>query len=149
VFQVPLLSGVNPGRQSMPDQLVAMPLSVVLIDDNRDMVETLATLLSLDGHEVKCAYDGESGLQLVKSVKPDLVFCDIGLPGGRDGYAVARSVREDPAINNIFMVALSGYGQEKDKKLALESGFNEHLLKPVDFNGLTTMINAAASSLHR
>lgn len=148
IFQIPLLTGVNPVRQSVPEQITARSLRVVLIDDNRDMVETLATLLSLDGHDVKCAYDGESGLQLVKSIKPDLIFCDIGLPGGRDGYAVARSVRADPAINNIFMVALSGYGQEKDKKLALESGFDEHLLKPVDFSGLTTMINAAASSLH-
>lgn len=149
VFQIPLLTGTNPVRQSAPEQVIAARLSVVLIDDNRDMVETLAALLSLEGHEVKCAYDGESGLQLVKSIKPGLVFCDIGLPGELDGYAVARSVREDPAINNIFMVALSGYGQEKDKKLALASGFDEHLLKPVDFNGLTSAINAAASSLRR
>ncbi|PUA30480.1 MAG: hypothetical protein B0W54_08290 [Cellvibrio sp. 79] len=149
VFQVPLLSGTNPVRESAPAQVMAMQLSVVLIDDNRDMVETLAALLSLDGHEVKCAYDGESGLQLIKMIKPNLIFCDIGLPGGCDGYAVARSVREDPLVNHIFMVALSGYGQEKDKKLALESGFDEHLLKPVDFSGLTTMINAAANSLRR
>lgn len=149
IFQVPLLTGINPVRQPAPERVTSIPLNVVLIDDNRDMVETLAALLSLDGHEVKCAYDGESGLQLVKSIKPDLIFCDIGLPGGCDGYAVARSVREDSAISNTFMVALSGYGQEKDKKLALESGFDEHLLKPVDFNGLTTMINAAANSLRR
>lgn len=148
IFQIPLLTGVNPVHQSMPEPITARSLRVVLIDDNRDMVETLATLLSLDGHDVKCAYDGESGLQLVKSIMPDLIFCDIGLPCGYDGYAVARSVRADPALNNIFMVALSGYGQEKDKKLALESGFDEHLLKPVDFSGLTTMINAAANSLH-
>jgi DNA-binding response OmpR family regulator len=113
------------------------------------MVETLAALLSMDGHETRCAYDGESGLRLIKSEQPDLVFCDIGLPGELDGYAVARDVRKDAAINKTFMVALSGYGQGKDKKLASESGFDNHLLKPVDFKELTAMINAAQHSSRR
>ncbi|WP_052417247.1 PAS domain S-box protein [Cellvibrio mixtus] len=143
IFQIPLSTGIVIGQQPAPTVSATTPLNVVLIDDNRDMVETLAALLSMDGHAIKCAYDGESGLQLIKHEKPDLVLCDIGLPGGRDGYAVARAVREDVALNKTFMVALSGYGQEKDKKLAFECGFDDHLLKPVDFNGLTAMINAA------
>lgn len=146
IFEVPLSSGVNPGSQTMQPAPRGEPLNVVLIDDNRDMVETLAALLALDGHSINYAYDGESGLQLIKTTRPVLVFCDIGLPGKLDGYAVARSVRADLAINKTFMVALSGYGQEKDKRLALESGFDDHLLKPVDFNGLTAMINAAERS---
>ncbi len=143
IFQIPLSAGVAAGQQPAPVTSTTTPLNVVLIDDNRDMVETLAALLSMDGHAIKCAYDGESGLQLIKREKPNLVLCDIGLPGGRDGYAVARGVREDSALNKTFMVALSGYGQEKDKKLAFECGFDDHLLKPVDFNGLTAMIDAA------
>lgn len=149
IFQVPLSAGVAPGRQAVPVTQVNKTLSIVLIDDNRDMVETLAALLAMDGHKIKCAYDGDEGLDLIKSGKPDLVFCDIGLPGGLDGYAVARGVRAEPALAKTFMVALSGYGQEKDKQLAFECGFDDHLLKPVDFNGLTAMINAAGRSGHR
>jgi nitrogen-specific signal transduction histidine kinase/CheY-like chemotaxis protein len=143
IFRVPLVSGVAPGNKvplSVPD---IAPLKIILIDDNRDMVDTLATLLSMDGHQVKCAYDGESGLALIKTARPDLVFCDIGLPGNMDGYAIARCVREDAGTHNIFMVALSGYGQEKDKKMAIECGFDEYMLKPIDFNGLMKMICAA------
>jgi PAS domain S-box-containing protein len=146
IFCVPLATGLAPGRDATVTIATVAPLKVVLIDDNQDMVETLAALLSLDGHKVKCAYDGEAGLQLIRSAKPDLVFCDIGLPGALDGYAVARSVREDATMDKIFLVALSGYGQDKDKKLAFNSGFNDHLLKPVDFKGLTAMINAAGRS---
>jgi PAS domain S-box-containing protein len=149
IFQIPLSASLVSKLQADPIARNAGPLKVVLIDDNRDMVETLAMLLSLDGHEIKCAYDGESGLDLIKSEQPDLVFCDIGLPGGLDGYAIARGVREDTAINKTFMVALSGYGQEKDKKLAFECGFDDHLLKPIDFKGLAAMINAAEYSSHR
>lgn len=149
IFQIPVSAGVTAGRPAAVEGAITMPLRIVLIDDNRDMVETLAALLALDGHSVKCAYDGESGLDLIKAERPDLVFCDIGLPGERDGYAVARGVREDPAIDKLFMVALSGYGQEKDKKLARECGFDDHLLKPVDLNSLTAMINAAGRSVQR
>lgn len=149
IFQIPLATTPIPERQSMPVVQAVSSLQVILIDDNRDMVETLAALLALDGHDVKCAYDGDSGLQLIKTAKPDLVFCDIGLPGAHDGYAVARSVREDPAIDQTFMVALSGYGQEKDKKLAMECGFDDHLLKPVDFKNLTAMITAAENAQRR
>jgi PAS domain S-box-containing protein len=143
IFRIPLGSGVMP-RNKLPSVApVIAPLKVILIDDNRDMVETLASLLSMDGHQVKCAYDGESGLALIKTARPDLVFCDIGLPGKLDGYAIARHVREDHSTSHIFMVALSGYGQEKDKKMAIECGFDEYMLKPIDFDGLIKMISAA------
>lgn len=146
IFQIPLSTALMPKHHAAAVIQPARPLKMVLIDDNRDMVETLATLLAMDGHVIKCAYDGESGLNLIKAELPNLVFCDIGLPGKLDGYGVARGVRQDTAINKIFMVALSGYGQERDKKLAFESGFDEHLLKPVDFKELTAMINAAELS---
>lgn len=146
LFRIPLVKGVVPNRQTDPASPSATRLRIVLVDDNRDMVETLAALLSMDGHSVHCAYDGESGLELIKAVKPDLVFCDIGLPGELDGYAVARQVRTTPDVNKTFMVALSGYGQEKDKKLAFECGFDDHLLKPIDFSSLSLMISSAEQS---
>jgi PAS domain S-box-containing protein len=149
IFQIPLSKGLVARPHAVAATKVARSLKIVLIDDNRDMVETLAALLAMDGHVIKCAYDGESGLNLIKSEQPDLVFCDIGLPGKLDGYAVASGVRKDATINKTFMVALSGYGQEKDKKLASEAGFDDHLLKPVDFKELTAMINAAEHSSRR
>lgn len=146
VFRIPLAASQAPERQLATITPKGAPLKIVLIDDNRDMVETLAALLSMDGHHVECAYDGTTGFELIKSAHPNLVLCDIGLPGGMDGYAVARKLRDDPDIQHTFLVALSGYGQEKDRKLAFECGFDDHLLKPIDFKSLTNMINAAEGS---
>lgn len=144
IFEVPLSKTAAVNRPVPITATTSIPLNIVLVDDNRDMVETLAALLAMDGHKVRSAYDGETGLQLIRSSKPQLVFCDIGLPGELDGYAVARKVREDPEVEKTFLVALSGYGQEKDRKLAFECGFNDHLLKPVDFTSLLSMIKAAS-----
>ncbi len=146
VFTVPLSSAPPKYSQSSTIPVVTKPLNIVLIDDNTDMVQTLADLLSIDGHHVTYAYDGESGLQLIRSLTPDLVFCDIGLPGALDGYDVARSVRADKLIGNTFIIALSGYGQERDRQLAAEAGFNQHLLKPVDFTMLTAIIRQTDNS---
>ncbi len=143
VFRLPLATPLPAEMAFEQAEAIAAPLNVVLIDDNRDMVETLAALLRMDGHNVHCAYDGVTGLPLINSVKPNLVLCDIGLPGELDGYAVARAVRDNPDLDQVFMVALSGYGQEKDRKQAFDCGFDDHLLKPIDFKTLTTMIKAA------
>lgn len=126
--------------------LTAEGLRIVLIDDNQDMVETMVVLLTMEGHEVKSAYDGESGIHLIKSERPDLVLCDIGLPNGKDGYAVARAIRSDPTFAATTLIALSGYGQEEDKQLSRAHGFDGHLLKPVDFNELADLIRATGSS---
>lgn len=140
-FAIPLSPA--PQHQHSPSKgSKNMSLNVVLIDDNQDMVETLANLLSMDGHFVKYAYDGESGLDLIRAEKPDLVLCDIGLPGDVDGYAVARNIRADNSISDTFIVAVTGYGQERDRKQAFESGFNDHLLKPIDFRALFNMISS-------
>ena len=120
-------------------------LKIVLIDDNRDMVESLAALLTVEGHEVRGTYDGESGIDLIQSEKPDLVLCDIGLPGARDGYAVARAIRAAPSLSLTYLVALSGYGQEQDRRLSKESGFDDHLLKPVNLSDLAVAIAAAGA----
>lgn len=143
VFAVPLSTAPRAHHHPASAAHAVECLKVILIDDNKDMVETLSDLLTMDGHQVKCAYDGESGFKLIQLEKPDLVFCDIGLPGQLDGYAVARSVRADPAIRQTFIVALSGYGLERDRRLAFEAGFNEHLLKPIDFAAMDRMVKAA------
>jgi CheY-like chemotaxis protein len=118
-----------------PSLLPAAPagsaLSIVIIDDNPDWVETLKDLLVIFGHEVISADDGESGLDTIRLGRPDVVICDIGLPGRVDGYGVARALRKNPSFSKTFLIALTGYGQDKDVKKALASGFDVHMLKPV------------------
>lgn len=140
-FIIPLVAPVKTGHKYPSTGKSTMSLNIVLIDDNPDMVETLANLLSIEGHFVTCAYDGESGLKLIKTEKPDLVFCDIGLPGEMDGYAVAQHVRADNSVKNTSLIALTGYGQESDRKSAFAAGFDDHLVKPIDFRALFTLIN--------
>lgn len=118
-------------------------LRILLIDDNPDMLQTLNALLLMEGHEVTTAEDGESGLEIIRTTGPDLVLCDIGLPGLLDGYAVARAVRADPHLATMNLVALSGYGQERDRQRAKDSGFDNHLLKPLNFGELAEVIAAA------
>lgn len=119
---------------------VSQQLRILLIDDNPDMLQTLSALLLMEGHQVTTAADGDSGLELIRANRPDLVLCDIGLPGTLDGYAVARAVRAESSLASISLVALSGYGQERDRQLAKDSGFDNHLLKPLNFADLAAVI---------
>jgi len=88
--------------------------------------------LELGGHEVEVAHAGDPGVDTARRFHPDIVLCDIGLPGGMDGYAVARALRQDPAFGSIYLVAVTGYGQEEDCRRSREAGFDLHLTKPVD-----------------
>ncbi len=133
--------------RDMPDQPGTVnpeSRSIVIIEDNRDTAETLRALLMMDGHQVQIAADGDSGVELVLGRKPDLVICDIGLPGGKDGYGVARTLRNAPSLKGLCLIALSGYGQDQDRKKALESGFDQHLLKPVSYEQLQAVIAGIA-----
>jgi PAS domain S-box-containing protein len=112
---------------------------VLIIDDQRDTVRTMQALLKSLGHEVFTAADGEEGLRVAQEARPDVIFSDIGLPG-MDGYAVARSVRDDPATSAAYLVAITGYGQHDDQRRAIEAGFNRHLTKPVAYGDLQTVL---------
>lgn len=112
---------------------------IVVIEDNADAAESLKLLLELNGHEVHVSEDGPEGLKVIHDVRPDVVLCDIGLPG-MDGYEVARKVREDDTVAGVFLVALTGYGQEKDARNAERAGFDVHLTKPVDLEGLERLM---------
>lgn len=105
---------------------------IVLIEDNADAAESLKLLLELNGHQVIVADDGASGLHATREARPDLVLCDIGLPGELDGYDVARAIKKDDELESVRLVAVTGYGQEEDTRRAREAGFDEHLVKPVD-----------------
>jgi signal transduction histidine kinase/DNA-binding response OmpR family regulator len=119
---------------------------VLLIEDNPDAAESLRMLLSMTGHTVSVAPDGPAGLRAVETFQPHIVLCDIGLPGGMDGYVVARAIRRDPALAAVRLIALSGYGQAEDRRRSREAGFDAHLIKPVDLAELCRLIAAPTAT---
>jgi signal transduction histidine kinase/CheY-like chemotaxis protein len=113
---------------------------VLVIEDNKDAAESLAMALGLLGHEVAIAFDGATGLAKVAEFHPDVILCDIGLPGGSDGYAIARALRRDPELASVYRVALTGYAQPEDKRRASAAGFDAHFAKPPDLNALERLL---------
>jgi signal transduction histidine kinase len=110
-------------------------LSIVLIDDSEDIRELMAELLRTWGHRVEVASDGESGCDLALSARPDIAFVDIGLPG-LDGYGVAERLRAVCSRQQLRLVAMTGFGQETDKRRALDAGFDLHIVKPASIDAL-------------
>jgi CheY-like chemotaxis protein len=104
---------------------------VMLVDDNVDAAESLAQLLALSGHDARTAGDGNQALNLAKEFHPDVVFCDLGLPG-MNGYEVAKELRLLPFGRDMVLAALTGYGQPSDREKSAQAGFDAHLVKPVD-----------------
>jgi CheY-like chemotaxis protein len=100
-------------------------------------------LLELSGHQPAVAHTGVAALELARQFRPEIVLCDIGLPGGMDGYAVARAFRADPERRGMYLIALTGYGQEEDVRRAREAGFDVHLTKPVDIGQLERLLQEA------
>ena len=104
---------------------------VLVVDDNIDAAEMLATLLSLDGHDVRTAPSGPAALEIIKDFHPQVAFLDIGLPG-MSGYELARRIRAEPRLAGIMLVAVTGWGQDEDRRQSKEAGLDYHLTKPVD-----------------
>jgi PAS domain S-box-containing protein len=120
----------------------ASPRRVLIIEDNADAALALREVLEMDGHEVEVAADGPGGLAKARRFQPEIVFCDIGLPG-MDGYAVARAFRADASLAGAFLVALSGYALPEDLQRARDAGFDRHLPKPPDLEQLEAVISIA------
>jgi two-component system CheB/CheR fusion protein len=115
---------------------------VVVIEDNRDTADGLEAVLALRGHEVRVAHDGPSGIEVIRSFRPAVVICDLGLPG-IDGYSVASILRGDRALGRMFLVSLSGYARPEDVRRATAAGFDRHIAKPPDLEELERMIAEA------
>ncbi len=121
------------------------PLKLHLVDDNVDAAQTLALLLKMDGHEVSVSYNAESTLAKVNQLAdehaplPDVFILDIGLPD-MDGTDLCRRLREIPALANVTLIALTGYGRGADMARSMAAGFNHHLVKPVEYEELTTLL---------
>jgi CheY-like chemotaxis protein len=105
---------------------------ILLVDDNRDFADCLAAMLRRGGHTIRVTYDGRTAIQAARPFRPQIVFSDLGLPG-LTGHEVARSLRNDPLLEGVYLVALTGFDGEDDHRAAQEAGFNAFLTKPVDF----------------
>jgi CheY-like chemotaxis protein len=106
-------------------------LRILIIDDQRDASLPMKTLLELDGHEVEVATTGRQGIETAQVWCPHVVLCDIGLPEGMSGYVVAAELRNREQTRDAILVAVTGYGQEEDRRQALQAGFDRHMTKPV------------------
>jgi PAS domain S-box-containing protein len=129
-----------PGKQPI---VRTTPRRVLVVDDNQDAANALKLLLELDGHEVRVANDGVSGLALAREYKPDYLLLDIGLPR-LNGYDIAARVRADPLLKDTTIVAITGYGQLHDRARTAAVGFDYHLTKPVEFSALQELFRAKA-----
>lgn len=116
------------------------PRRVLLVDDNRDAVETLGYLLEQLGHEVRSATDGHEALALAREFHPEVAILDLGLPG-LTGFELAQALRRDTALGAVLLVALTGYGQEIDQEKSRAAGFDFHLLKPVGLRELASILD--------
>jgi PAS domain S-box-containing protein len=112
---------------------------VLVVDDNVDSAETVAMLLEIDGHVTRLAHDGPAALQTAREFVPDLVLLDLGLPG-MNGYEVARRLREEPSLERVRLIAVTGYGREDDRRRSLDAGFEHHLTKPVEYDELGALV---------
>lgn len=121
---------------------------VLLIEDNRDAAQMMKMLISRMGFSVDISYSGPDGLDQAKKTSPEIIICDIGLPG-LDGFEVARALRSDVLTRDAFLIAQSGYGQAEDIRQALASGFDLHLIKPVDFAKLEQTLRDASRTTRR
>ncbi|HEY3319847.1 MAG TPA: PAS domain S-box protein [Planctomycetota bacterium] len=113
---------------------------VLIIEDNFDAAESMQLLLSSFGHEVELAHSGVEGVRKARDFQPDVVLCDIGLPGEMDGFAVAKALRQDSHLSSTYMIAMTGYGQEEDRRRTHEAGFDHHLTKPADPEALERLL---------
>jgi CheY-like chemotaxis protein len=124
---------------------LARPMRLLVVDDNVDAAATLAMLLEACGYEVMVENDSLRALELAQRERPDAALLDIGLPE-MDGNELARRLRADPRTRPALLVAITGYGQEQDRRAALEAGFDHHMVKPVDLDKLAAILAGISAS---
>jgi CheY-like chemotaxis protein len=144
VVRLPLAAAYSSttGAAADPEALASKGLKVLVADDNRDAADTLARLLEVQGHEVRVAYDGASAVELAREYRPRVAILDIGMPLV-NGYEAARRLRA--ALGGaVTLVAATGWGQESDRRLAADAGFDHHLTKPVDAGALNRILRSCS-----
>lgn len=122
----------------------AQPLRILVVDDSRDAADICAMLLELSGHRVQTAYSGRRALEVAEAFQPQVLLLDIGLPD-MDGYQLARSIRSAPWGHSACLVAVTGWGQDQDRRRASEVGFDHHLTKPVEAEALDSLLRSVGT----
>ncbi len=129
-------------KEAKPSETV-LPSSptarVLVVDDNVDAAESTGMILRLSGHDVQVAYSGQSALEMAVEYQPNVILLDIGLPE-MDGYEIARRLRQRPQLSKVWLIALTGYGQDSDRQRSQEAGFDYHMVKPIDSEELEELI---------
>jgi PAS domain S-box-containing protein len=141
VVRLPILS--KPALLSQPDTAVesSPERRILIVDDNRDSADSLSMLLEITGNKTYMAHDGIEALEAIEKYRPEVVLLDIGLPR-LDGHEVCRRIREKSWGKDIVIIALTGWGQEDDRRKSEEAGFNGHLVKPVDYDELLELLSS-------
>ena len=143
VVRLPLEQAPEPAATLAPSPRIDLTAyRILIIEDNLDGAESMRTLLNLLGHHTTVTHAGSSGVEAARQTRPHVVLCDIGLPGGMDGYAVARTLRADPNLKGALLIALTGYGAEEDQRRAAEAGFDYHMTKPVSFQDMAWALSS-------
>ncbi len=128
------------GREAPVEPSAPRRWRILIVEDNGDAATMLAMLLESEGHSVTLAPDAATALLTARQFHPQIILSDIGLPGGMDGYALARAICADPTFGHPYLVAITGFGQEADRRRAQEAGFAVHLIKPVDPRALERVL---------
>ena len=133
------LNAVGAREQPRAEPSAAPARRILVVDDHRDAADSLAMLLESVGMEVRVAYEGTPAPEAAAAFKPEIVFPDLGMPK-MDGYETARRLREFPDGDDIFVVALTGWGKGEARRRTRDAGFDDHLTKPVDFGLLKKVL---------
>ena len=134
-------------KESAPEEPVSRRARILVVDDNIDTARGMVRLLKLIGHDVATAHDGHAAFELAREFGPEVILLDIGLPG-MDGYEVASRLRRDPCCKDAVIVAISGYGQDEDRRRSKEAGFDFHLIKPLDHDALLSLLSDPGNDQH-
>jgi CheY-like chemotaxis protein len=120
------------------------PLRVMVVDDNRDSADSASSIVRLLGYRVESAYDGASALELARKLRPHTVLLDLAMPE-LDGFETLRRLRVQPGMDNAYVIAMTGYGSEEDRRRTRAAGFDGHLTKPVELDALVGYLNEASA----
>ena len=149
IVRLPVLSKPSVAAQPIPAAAEPSPeRRIMIVDDNRDAADSLAMLMEITGNKTYMAHDGVEAVEAIEKHRPEVVLLDIGLPG-LTGHEVCRRVREQPWGKDIVMIALTGWGQEDDRRKSEEAGFNGHLVKPVDYDKLLELLSSLTNGAER
>jgi PAS domain S-box-containing protein len=149
IVRLPVLSKLSVASQPIPAAAEPTPQRrIMIVDDKRDDADSLAMLMEITGNKTYMAHDGVEAVEAIEKHRPEVVLLDIGLPG-LTGHEVCRRVREQPWGKDIVMIALTGWGQEDDRRRSEEAGFNGHLVKPVDYDKLLELLSSLTNGAER